>query len=291
MAKNKKPVVAIMYDFDKTLCTTDMQNYRLIPDLGVKNEDFWDKASKLATNPDAPMDRILAYMYQIIRESRSVCKPIKRENFVALGKDIEFFQGVQEWFDRINAFGAEQGVCVEHYIISSGLKEIIEGSAIGKNFKRIYACEFHYDENGVADWPAVAVNFTGKTQFLYRINKQALEVWDDKTINKYVPSNERPVPFRNMIYIGDGMTDIPCMKLVKVNGGYSIGVYSKRQPATCDTLISEGRVDFIFKADYTEGEKLDLCVKDIITQMAKRDKLVSLSLEQADNSKKKTQKK
>lgn len=280
MKKTKKPIIALMYDFDKTLCTTDMQNYELIPALGVKNDAFWDKATALAEDADAPMDRVLAYMYQILRSSKAASKPVRRENFVQFGSSVRFFNGVTEWFGRINEFGKSLGVQIEHYIISSGLKEIIEGTSIAHEFKRIYACEFHYDENGVADWPAVAVNFTGKTQFLYRINKQALELWDDRTINQYVPENERPVPFRNMIYFGDGVTDVPCMKLVKVNGGCSIGVYSGRKPQVCEKLIGEGRVDFVFKADYAEGGDLDACVKDVITQMASKDKLVRLSLKQ-----------
>ena len=261
-----------------------MQNYELIPNLGVKKDAFWNKATELAENPDAPMDRVLAYMYQILRASRAAERPVRRENFVQFGKSVEFFPGVVEWFARINAYGKSQGVQIEHYIISSGLKEIIEGTAIADEFKRIYACEFHYDENGAAVWPAVAVNFTGKTQFLYRINKQALELWDDRTINQYVPENERPVPFRNMIYFGDGVTDIPCMKLVKVGGGCSIGVYSGRKPQVCERLIGEGRVDFVFKADYSEGSDLDKCVKDVITQMASKDRLVRLSLKQSERS-------
>ena len=284
MKKTKKPIVALMYDFDKTLCTTDMQNYELIPNLGVKKDAFWRKSTELAENPEAPMDRVLAYMYQILRASKTAEKPVRRENFVQFGKSVEFFPGVEEWFGRINEFGKTQGVQIQHYIISSGLKEIIEGTAIAHEFERIYACEFHYDENGAAVWPAVAVNFTGKTQFLYRINKQALELWDDRTINQYVPENERPVPFRNMIYFGDGVTDVPSMKLVKVNGGCSIRVYSGRRPPVRDRLIREGRVGFVFQADYSEGSELDLCVKDVVTQMASKDRLVRLSLKQAEKT-------
>ena len=155
------------------------------------------------------MDKILAYMYLMIKESKSSEKPIKRENFVTLGGNIEFFNGVEEWFDRITEYGKEKGVTIEHYIISSGLKEIIEGSKIYKKFKKIYACEFLYEENGLAVWPKMAVNYTTKTQFLFRINKGVLDISEDEKLNQYVDNDDRPIPFRNMIYIGDGLTDVP----------------------------------------------------------------------------------
>ena len=278
MSRKKKTTVAIMYDFDKTLCTTDMQNYELIPNLGIKKDKFWEDTTRQAEQP--PMDRVLAYMYTILRSSQAARQPIRRENFMEFGKTIEFFKGVDTWFERINNYGKDNEIIIEHYVISSGLKEIIEGTAIKKYFKRIYACEFLYDENGAACWPALAVNFTGKTQFLYRINKQCLNVNDDKGINKYTPEEDRPIPFRNMIYIGDGITDVPCMKLVKTNGGYSIGVYPKRKPATCKSLIAEKRVDFIFAADYSEGSELEQYIKDIILKMGLTDKLVKTSYKQ-----------
>lgn len=272
---SQKARIAIIYDFDNTLSTTDMQNYELIPNLGIKREDFWQQTGQLAVN--TPMDRVLAYMYKILESSRNACQPVRRSDFNALGQSIEFFEGVDKWFERIDEYGKANDAEIEHYIISSGLKEIIEGTSIFKYFKRVYACEFLYDVNGVACWPAMAVNFTGKTQFLYRINKQILEVFEDIEINKYVDMEKRPVPFRNMIYIGDGITDVPCMKLVKVNGGYSIGVHKKRILKSCKKLINENRVDFIFEADYRNNSELDKCVKTIIKQIALKDKLIKQS--------------
>lgn len=261
----KKQISAIMYDFDKTLCTRDMQEYSFIPELGLTAKEFWAETGKLSATG---MDKILAYMYLMLNKARSLGKAIKRENFVAMGKEIEFFPGVLEWFDRITAYGLALNINIEHYIISSGLKEIIEGSEIYEKFRKIYACEFHYDNNGVADWPCVSVNYTTKTQFLFRINKGVLDFTDDYALNRFVPENERPVPFRNMIYIGDGLTDVPCMKLVKEHGGQSIAVYQNGDKASVAELLIHNRVNFISPANYSEKHELDCLVKRCIDKMA-----------------------
>ena len=267
----KKPVIAMMYDFDKTLCTTDMQAYTFIPNLGMSADEFWTKASKLAE--DKKMDRILAYMYLMLDEAHVHRISIRRNDFVALGKDLKLYPGVEEWFCRINQFGKEQGVTVKHYIISSGLREIIEGSSIYKEFDDVFAGEFLYDENGVACWPKNVVNYTTKTQFLFRINKGVLDISNDDDLNRYTPEEDRPVPFRNMIYIGDGLTDVPCMKLVKVNGGCSIAVYQPGKRDKVEDLIQDKRVDFIMPANYSENSTLDKVTKDIIRQMASVEKV------------------
>lgn len=269
---SKKPIIALMYDFDKTLCTTDMQAYTFIPNLGMSANEFWAKASDLAEKHK--MDRILAYMYLMLDEAHIHRKPIRRSDFVALGKDLELYPGVAEWFSRINRFGKEQGVTIKHYIISSGLREIIEGSSIYKEFDDVFAGEFLYDENGVACWPKNVVNYTTKTQFLFRINKGVLDISNDDDLNRFTPEEERPVPFRNMIYIGDGLTDVPCMKLVKVNGGCSIAVYQKGKQAKVKDLILDQRVNFIEPADYSEGSQLDQITKDIIVKMAGVERLM-----------------
>lgn len=268
----KKPIIALMYDFDKTLCTTDMQAYTFIPNLGMSANEFWAKASDLAEKHK--MDRILAYMYLMLDEAHIHRKPIRRSDFVALGKDLELYPGVAEWFSRINRFGKEQGVTIKHYIISSGLREIIEGSSIYKEFDDVFAGEFLYDENGVACWPKNVVNYTTKTQFLFRINKGVLNISNDDDLNRFTPEEDRPVPFRNMIYIGDGLTDVPCMKLVKVNGGCSIAVYQKGKQAKVKDLILDQRVNFIEPADYSEGSQLDQITKDIIVKMAGVERLM-----------------
>ena len=274
MAKPRKPIIAIMYDFDKTLSTKDMQEFGFIPNLGISSEQFWEEVNTLEQREN--MDPVLSYMRQMLKKAKEKCVPVTRDTFVALGEAIEYFPGVEEWFDRIDAYGKENGVVIEHYVISSGIKEIIEGSSIERYFKKIYACEFLYDENNVAVWPKLAVNYTNKTQFLFRINKGVLDVWDDETLNTYVPEEDRRIPFRNMIYIGDGLTDVPCMKLVKSNKGQSIAVFRKRKKEVAATLMAENRVDFITEADYREGSELDDIVKTIIEKMAVVEKLVRL---------------
>ncbi len=266
----KKTKIAMMYDFDKTLCTKDMQEYSFIPSVKMDSKSFWGDVTQLAETDK--MDRILAYMYYMLRKANAAQVPIKKENFVEAGQHIELYEGVFDYFDRINAYADSLNLELEHYIISSGLKEIIEGSVLKDKFKKIYACEFHYDENGVADWPALVVNYTNKTQFLFRINKGILNVYDDEQLNEFVPDIERPIPFRNMIYIGDGLTDVPCMKLVKENGGQSIAVYTQKEKVI--DLLDNRRVDFICKADYREGKELNETIALILQKMAVVNQLV-----------------
>ena len=275
---SKKAVVAIMYDFDKTLCTKNMQEYSFIPNVGLSEKEFWEGANDLSKK--LQMDGVLAYMWKMIVESKRNSRSIHRKDFVELGKALEFYDGVTEWFDRINSYGKECNVQVEHYIISSGLKEIIEGSSIYKKFKEVYACEFMYDENDIACWPKNVVNYTTKTQFLFRINKGVSDLSDDKTLNDYIPEDERRVPFRNMIYIADGITDVPCMKLVKVNGGYSIAVYQKAKKDQANELLMNKRVNYISPANYKEGSELDRLIKQLIIEISLKDELVRLHLKQ-----------
>ena len=271
MEHQQRPIVAFLYDFDKTLCTTDMQNYAFIPSLGMTPAEFWELANGFGRANR--IDGILAYMYTMIQESQRKGVPFTRKDLVEKGKSIVLFPGVQEWFDRINAFGDSQGVQVEHYIISSGLREIIEGSSISDAFKEIYASEFFYDEEGRPVWPKLAVNFTAKTQFVYRINKGVLDVSDDKTLNDSMPDDSKRVPFVNMIYMGDGLSDVPCMKMMRAYGGQAIAVYQESNRVGVEDLLAKGRVDFIFKADYSEGTPLDLTVKNIIRKMSIADRL------------------
>ena len=271
MSENK-PIIAFLYDFDNTLCTRDMQEYTFIPNVGMTSDDFWKESRELAEKKK--MDRILAYMYIMREAARNSHIPVRRDDFVELGKDLEFFPGVETWFDRINQIGEKQGVIIEHYIVSSGLREIIEGSSICDKFREVFACEFFYDENNVACWPKNVVNYTTKTQFLYRVNKGILDLTEDKDLNQYTPEDDRRIPFRNMVYIGDGLTDVPCMKLVKVNGGYSIAVYRKGKETKVTDFLRDNRVNYIEPADYSEGSPLEKIASDIICQMAIKDSLV-----------------
>ncbi|MBQ6495736.1 MAG: haloacid dehalogenase-like hydrolase [Firmicutes bacterium] len=260
----KKPIVALMYDFDKTLSPKNMQDYGFMKGLGVTSGEFWETCTKMTK--ENQMDSILAYMYLMLEKGRGKFL-LRREEFQKLGRSVKLFPGVTTWFDRMNEYCEEKGLVCEHYLLSSGLKEIIEGTEIAGKFKEIYAAEFLYDEKGVAIWPAMAVNYTSKTQFLYRINKGILDVTEQKELNRFVPDDERRVPFRNMVYFGDGDTDVPCMKLTKLNGGHSIVVYQKDKEEA-ERLINENRANFAFKANYSKGSALEKAVKAVIDEIA-----------------------
>lgn len=266
----KKPIVALMYDFDKTLCTKDMQEYGFIPELGMSPNDFWGEVNRLTDNEE--MDNILAYMYLMVEKCREKKIRVTKEKFKELGKGIQYFDGVESWFERINDICKDIGVRVEHYIVSSGIKEIIEGTTIvqKKYFKKVYACEFMYDYNDIIQWPKFAVNYTAKTQFLFRINKGVLDI-DSRSaekLNSYTPDNDRRIPFQNMIYIGDGLTDVPCMKLVKSNGGQSIAVYDQAKgKSAAQGLLSADRVNYCVPADYSEGSDIETIVTAIIKKI------------------------
>ena len=267
----QKPIIALLYDFDKTLCTQDMQNYAFIPSLGMAPAAFWKEANEFGYAQH--MDGILAYMYTMLRKSREKGMPLTREVLVEKGRSIELFPGVKEWFTRINAFGESLGVEIEHYILSSGLSEIIEGSGISHEFKKVYASEFYYDETGTPVWPKLDVNFTAKTQFVYRINKGVLDVANDRDLNASMPDDSKRIPFTNMIYVGDGLSDVPCMKMMRSYGGQAIAVYQPESRVAVEELLYRGRVDFIFPADYREDTDLDKTVKNIIRKMAVSDLL------------------
>ena len=273
----KKPIIAIMYDFDKTLCTRDMQEYTFIPSIGMEPVDFWRHTHEVAT--EEIMDSILTYMYCMVEKMRQKNTPLTRESLVACGKDIEYHPGVEGWFERINRYAEEAGVEVEHYVLSSGLKEIIEGTSIAKYFKRIYACEFLY-KDGQAYWPKMAVNYTNKTQFVYRINKGVLDINNDVDLNVSRPDNEKRVFFSNMIYIGDGLTDVPCMKLVKQSGGHSIAIYHPGEAQKAAPLLKHERVDWMFEADYSEGSELDCTMKLLLQNLAYYNKLKGINEQQ-----------
>ena len=276
--ETQAPIIAFLYDFDKTLCTTDMEDYAFIPSLGYTPAEFWGRAN--AFGWENRMDGLLAYMYTMIQECAAQNIKLDRAFLNHCGESIQLFPGVREWFARINAFGESLGVQVEHYVISSGLREIIEGSGIAQEFREIYACEFYYNENGDACWPKLDVNFTNKTQFVYRINKGILDVSRDKELNDSMPDDSKRVPFTNMIYMGDGLSDVPCMKMMRAYGGQAIAVYQASNRQGVEKLLADGRVDFIFPADYREGMELDRTVRDILRKMTITDRLLEVKKRQ-----------
>lgn len=275
-----KTIVAIIYDFDNTLSTKDMQEFTFIPSLGITADEFWAQCDK--TSHEYSMDHILAYMYLMAKMSKQSGVPLSADKLREMGKGVEFFDGVKEWFARINNFGASLGLEVRHYIISCGLKPMIEGCDIAHEFYNIFACDYVYDQNGEPVWPSMAINYTSKTQFLYRINKGVEDVGEHKRLNMYMPKNQRVVPFCNMIYVGDGLTDVPSMKLARQRGGYAIGVY--RNPEDASYLVDEERVDFYVKSDYTENSQMDEAMKAILQKICAQTRFWQLSEKSVKNN-------
>ena len=269
--KEDRPVVAICYDFDKTLSPDDMQAQGFIQSVGYSVSDFWQESNGLAECND--MDQNLAYMFKMLDTAEGHLL-FTKDTLLQYGAQVRLFPGVMDWFRRIREYGEDHGVIVEHYIISSGLKEMIEGTAIANEFEKIYASTFFYNEKGVAKWPAQVVNYTNKTQFLFRIEKGVLDINDPGVNESFAPEDIR-VPFRNMIYIGDSDTDIPCMKLVTTYGGHSIGVYNSDtlDKTKVYKMMREGRIRYFAPADYSEGTQLDELVKTIIDRTATNEKL------------------
>lgn len=273
-----RPILAIAYDFDGTLSPGSMQEHSFIPEIGEDKDAFWARVNGEAARLGA--DNILIYMHEMVKAARREHVRFRRDDMVRHGRSIGFFPGVAEgWFARMRAHGEAHGLDVRHFIISSGLKEMIEASAIGAEFAAVFASAFKYDPNDVPEWAAAAVNYTNKTQFLFRINKGALDLSDNAQVNRYVPEDERPVPFRNMIYIGDGDTDVPCMRTVKEQGGISIAVHPAGDAAGAAktaALKADRRVHFTADADYRDGSALDLYVRAAIEKAASVERLRAL---------------
>jgi 2-hydroxy-3-keto-5-methylthiopentenyl-1-phosphate phosphatase len=277
MSKPKQPVIAICYDFDGTLTPKNMQEYDFFNHLGTKAKPFWTEVEESRKRDNA--DQILTYMMLMIEKAKAEVGSNRttKNAFREYGSSVKLFPGVEEWFGVINAYGDERGVKIEHYVVSSGIKEMIEGTTIAANFKKIYACSFVYKgKEGPAKWPAVAVNYTTKTQFLFRVNKGVADDNDNVKVNQYLPEDQRPIPFSRIIYIGDGATDVPCMKLVKEKGGHSIAVYAqgrndKRREA--EELLKDGRINYISLASYEEDSKMKKLVCAIIDKIVAANQL------------------
>lgn len=268
--KTIKSKIAICYDFDKTLSPDDMQTFTLIPSFGLDKNSFWKESNKLAE--ENLMDNNLAWMYQLLNYSKLKRLPIKKDYFNQIGKDVPLYKGVETWFERINQYASKKGIEIEHYIISSGLKEIIEGSRIAHNFKRIYASSYLYTTDSVAEWPAQAVNYTNKTQFIFRIAKGFLDECDERVNNSMLDIQLR-IPYENIIYIGDSATDIPCMRLVESKGGYSIGVYDPTSDNRKKVyeLYNDKRISFYAPANYSARSELSKFIKQIIDKIAAKE--------------------
>lgn len=272
----KRPIVALLYDFDKTLCNEDMQNYAFIPDLDMTPSEFWSETSKFGEKEN--MEKVLAYMYMMVSKAEEKGIKFTKEYLRSLGTKIKYYKGVLTWFKRINDYGNSLGLDVQHFIISSGVKDIIEGCEIAKEFKNIYACEYMFNEKGDVVWPKVAINYTMKTQYVFRISKGVVSINDDDLVNQRISPEDRKVLYRNMIYLGDGITDVPCMRLVKDKGGKSIAVYPRGKKEKVADLLRHDRVNYIALADYSENTELENIVKlqmeyiALLTKMEEKEK-------------------
>ena len=264
----RTPIVALIYDFDGTLSPGNMQEFGFIQAIGKSPKEFWSMSDDIAKGQDA--SNILSYMKLMFDEAAKTGIKLKRSKFKSFGKSVELFDGVKDWFRLINRYGKEHGVIIEHYINSSGLAEMIEGTPIAKEFKRIFACSFLYNEKGEAVWPGVAVDYTAKTQFIFKINKGILSIRDNQLVNESQLEENKRIPFPHMIYFGDGETDVPCMKIVKMFGGHSIAVYNQDnagKKAIARKLLRQKRVNFITPACYTEGSRTYKVVCAIINKI------------------------
>lgn len=266
----EKTVVAICYDFDKTLATTNMQEFSFIPNLGYTVDEFWDKCDDLAKENGC--DGILNTMRFMIDECKLKGVKLTKDYLRNLGKDVKFFDGVETWFDRINKYAKSKDIVLEHYIISSGNKEIIEGCPIFDAFTNVFGCEYLYDENGEAYWPKRAVNYTLKTQYLFRICKGLSSAQDEDKVNERI--NKKHVEFRNMVYIGDGFTDVPCMTLIKEKGGTAISVYPDDQKNKSVQLLKDNRVNYACLSDYSKGSEIEQLMQLILNSISLKEKLI-----------------
>lgn len=258
--------IALVYDFDGTLSPLPMQEYTVLPKLGIAPEEFWGEVEKSAQHSGE--EKMLGYMRLLLEKAYEKKVNIGKEDLRAMGTSIEYFPGVENWFDQINHYvqdKSHQQVKVQHYIISAGMKEILEGVSIRNHFKQIYASEYHFNFQGIATFPKRLITDTTKTQYLFRVNKGKEALQD--SINEHMPERERPIPFSNIIYIGDGMTDVPSMALTKKNGGHTLAVYDPLKPKNrdiCVSLMQAQRVDFIAEADYREQSLLSARVRLIL---------------------------
>lgn len=274
----RKPIVALIYDFDGTLSPGNMQEFGFIQAIGQTPQEFWTKSDGIARGQDA--SNILAYMKLMIDEARKNGISLTREGFKKYGTDIKLYEGVREWFRNVDQYGKQHGVIIEHYINSSGLTEIIEGSPIAHFFKHIFAGTFIYDDKGEAEWPGIAVDYTGKTQYLYKISKGIFSARDSKLVNESWADDQKRIPFEQMIYFGDGETDIPSMKLVKSSGGNAIAVFDPQRPRQKEMarkLLRQGRVNFITPASYTKDSRTFRLVCAIIDRIKADNELKQFS--------------
>ena len=262
--------VALVYDFDGTLAPGDMQEYGYLEAIGYPDAKvFWKHCADLAAESDA--GGILMSQGELLHEALRHGVHPTRQLFQHYGANVPFFPGVETWFQQINDYGSSLNLNVKHFVVSSGIKEIIEGTSIAKEFEQIYACTYLYNDKGEAYWPAISVDYSSKVQFLSKISKGIREAGDSVRVNQFMSNDERAIPFERIIYLGDGQTDVPSMHVVRESRGQSIAVYSNDdKQRLARTLLEDGRVNYACPADYTETGQLQRVVKHILEGIALR---------------------
>lgn len=268
--QTSRPVVAMVYDVDGTLIEGNMQDGYL-RSFGIQPDDFWQQTNQRAQAEDASY--IETYMRMLLEVAKKGRRPLTKSMLIESARHIKLFPGVEEWFDLFDRLGDELNITVRHYVISSGLEEMISGLPIYERFTKVFASSYRYDAHETAIWPRIAIDYTGKTQFLFKINKGIHSISDAEKVNEPMELSERPIPFSRLIYFGDGATDIPVMRMVKEGGGYSIAVYASTGPnrdqsvLKAQRLLKDDRVQFCYEADYTKGKPLHTTVDTILRSM------------------------
>ena len=258
--------IALCYDFDGTLCSGYMQDQKLLHDCKIEPKNFWIKVANYAKENHC--DPTLAYLMLLEQQMRSAGLKVNAETFKKYGRELKLFKGVNEWFSRIKQFGKLHNIEIQHFIISSGLADVIKGCTFIKDINLVYASSYIYDD-GKGVWPKLSVNYSNKVQFLYRINKGTFDVFDQVGVNAKKDSNDSVnIPFENFIFFGDGETDVPCFSVNQKNAGKNICIYEKGNEKSFDIgkkLYSEGRVHYLLDGDYSENSEIDKLIKQFIT--------------------------
>jgi hypothetical protein len=259
--------IAIVYDFDGTLSPLSMQEYTIFPELKIDPKVFWPEVKRVTKENEA--SEVLTYMRLLADRIVQANVAINKTKLGSLGSKIEYFPGVDSWFDRMDKFVKEQTlgyVKLQHYIVSSGLREILQGTSIAKHFEAIFASQYSFDPFGRPVFVDRVITDVSKTQYLFRINKGVLNLSD--SVNDHMPEDQRPIPFSNMIYIGDGDTDVPSMAVTRKNGGHAFAVHSPGESASkCELLFRANRVDAYFEADYSTNSRLEIFVKNLLKKL------------------------
>ncbi len=267
--------IAIVYDYDQTLSPSYMQDEVVFPTFGIDGKSFWRRCTEFVR--EQGYDSELAYM-KVLLDTLGMDRPTNDE-LRKLGAKLNFYKGLPEMFDdfRDDLLSEEQiahGITVEHYIISSGMKVLIEGSRLAPYVRAIFGCEFAEDEQGRITFPKRVISHTQKTQFLFRINKGLLDMSQD--VNDHMEAGIRPIPFSNMIYLGDGPTDVPCFTVMRKNDGHAIAVYNPDDPERvgfkkCYQLSTHAdRVRHIAPADFRRNSHLRLLLEQMVAEIASR---------------------